>query len=63
MPIYEYRCECGHQYETIRTVENRDKQLDCTQCGLPMQRLVSRTSFALKGQGWERDGYFREKKK
>jgi len=31
--------------------------LTCEKCGQPVQKLVSNTSFSLKGGGWYQDGY------
>ncbi len=53
MPIYEYQCQaCGHQLEHFQKVS--DKALKkCPECGKQrLQKLVSSTSFQLKGQGW-----------
>lgn len=53
MPIYEYQCKtCGHQLEAFQKF--KDKPLsDCPQCGKPhLQKLISATSFQLKGGGW-----------
>ena len=52
MPIYEYRCEaCGHEVELIQSAAGGGKP-QCDECGGPMKRLISATSFILKGEGW-----------
>lgn len=53
MPIYEYRCHvCGHQFEEIQKVSDNPLKT-CPRCGEPEARkLVSKTSFQLKGSGW-----------
>lgn len=35
MPIYEYYCECGHEFEEMLSVSNRDKPTEdaCPKCG------------------------------
>ena len=58
MPWYEYRCnDCGHEL----TAEQRISEaplLACPQCGVDaLERLISNTSFALRGGGWYADGY------
>ncbi len=56
MPIYEYDCpKCG----TFEVMQNmNDPALTSHQeCGEPVKRKVSRSSFALKGHGWHADGY------
>lgn len=54
MPIYEYRCTDCHQLfeEWCRHIENANVPHFCPICKGSAQRLVSNTSFALKGGGW-----------
>ena len=64
MPIYEYRCQkCGHDLEVMQKV-NDPAPDSCPKCGAvqAMERLVSRTSFQLKGGGWYSDLYGSAKK-
>ena len=58
MPIYEYRCKaCGAEMD-IRQKFADDPLTDCPECGASeLERLVSTSSFALKGSGWYADGY------
>lgn len=58
MPIYEYACRaCGHEME-IRQKFSDAPLTDCPACGTAaLERLVSASSFALKGSGWYADGY------
>lgn len=52
MPIYEYRCqECQQVFEQWQKDFN-DQDKTCPVCGGPSQRLISNTSFVLKGSGW-----------
>ena len=61
MPHYAYLCKEGHEFEVEQKIT--DEPLDkCKECGAPLQRLISKSSFVLKGKGWERDGYSHEKK-
>lgn len=57
MPIYEYRCTaCGGVFEKIQRFS--DPPLDsCEVCRGPVEKLVSRTAFLLKGGGWYATGY------
>ena len=61
MPVYEYKCqECGSTETVKLSVSERDNSAPrCTHRGVghPMKRMVSRTNFALKGEGWYKDGY------
>jgi len=53
MPIYEYKCQnCGHGFEQLQKVT--DKLLHtCPECGKKqLIKLISNTSFQLKGTGW-----------
>lgn len=64
MPIYEYRCQkCGHELEVMQKVSDPAPD-PCPQCGAAqaLERLMSRTSFQLKGGGWYSDLYASTKK-
>ncbi len=56
MPIYEYQCrKCG-TFEHSQSI--KDKPLSkCPQCRSAVTKLVSASSFHLKGGGWYPDGY------
>lgn len=52
MPIYEYEClECGKNHEVIQRFSD-DPLSTCPDCGGRMKKLISNTSFVLKGSGW-----------
>jgi putative FmdB family regulatory protein len=58
MPLYEYGCDaCG------KTLEIQQKLADaplvtCPECGKnALRKIISATSFVLKGGGWYKDGY------
>lgn len=57
MPIYEYRCEsCGHQFEKMLKI-GADAP-PCPACAAAdVRKLVSASSFVLKGSGWYKDHY------
>ena len=52
MPIYEYECpKCGRIVEVIQKFS--DKPLTkCKHCSGKLHKLVSQSSFHLKGTGW-----------
>jgi putative FmdB family regulatory protein len=51
MPIYEYACpDCGHTFEELMRVSDPDPA--CARCGGAVKKLMSNTSFQLKGSGW-----------
>ncbi len=58
MPVYEYRCnDCGREFEYQQRMSEPDKT-GCEACGKEtLERLISRTAFALKGSGWYKDLY------
>lgn len=60
MPIYEYRCkQCGTQFEKMRRVSD-DSPVLCSACnGADTEKLLSKTSFVLKGSGWYVTDYAR----
>jgi putative FmdB family regulatory protein len=57
MPIYEYECAgCGKLHEIIQKIS--DKPLvKCPQCSGKLQKLISQSSFHLKGSGWYATDY------
>jgi putative FmdB family regulatory protein len=58
MPIYEYRCEkCGEFEHTQRITEPALQR--CPKCKRKVRRLISNTSFQLKGSGWYVTDYAR----
>ncbi|HYD47764.1 MAG TPA: zinc ribbon domain-containing protein [Terriglobales bacterium] len=51
MPIYEYDCpQCGH-FELIRKFSDPPLK-KCPTCKKAVKKLMSNTSFQLKGSGW-----------
>lgn len=52
MPIYEYECmNCGKYCEIIQKF-NDEPLKTCPECGGHMHKLISQSSFVLKGSGW-----------
>lgn len=53
MPIYEYKCQkCSHSFEQLQKVTDKPL-LTCPECRKKyLVKLVSNTSFQLKGTGW-----------
>lgn len=53
MPIYEYQCGiCGHQLEAFQNFSEAPLT-ECPECHKPaLSKLISATSFQLKGTGW-----------
>ena len=52
MPIYESQCEsCSRRFEVMQRMTEPLLAI-CEQCGGHVRRLISQTSFVLKGSGW-----------
>ncbi len=52
MPIYEYYCpDCQHLFEEWQK-DFTEREMNCPICGTKAKRLISNTSFILKGSGW-----------
>ncbi len=58
MPTYDYGCKaCGHEFEKEQRISDKPVK-KCPSCGkLQAKRLISKTSFVLKGGGWYSDLY------
>jgi putative FmdB family regulatory protein len=57
MPIYEYECtQCGRVEEIFQKFS--DKPLTkCKKCSGKLHKLISQSSFHLKGTGWYATDY------
>jgi putative FmdB family regulatory protein len=62
MPTYEYQCNaCGHEFERVQRITDA-KVKTCPKCKKrKVERLISQTSFVLKGGGWYNDLYASKK--
>lgn len=64
MPIYEYACKsCGKTIDVLQKVSDPTPET-CSECGAKdsLSKVVSRSSFVLKGGGWYSDLYSSTKK-
>jgi putative FmdB family regulatory protein len=63
MPIYEYECvKCGEIEEAIQKFS--DKPLtNCRHCRGKLHKLVSQSTFHLKGTGWYVTDYANKSRK
>lgn len=58
MPIYEYACpSCGRTFEELCLGSSDTQEKPCPSCGVLSSRVVSNTSFILKGGGWFASSY------
>src|ERR1051326_8145402 len=51
MPIYEYRCEDCGTFEATQRITDKPLRR-CPTCKGKVTKLISTTSFQLKGSGW-----------
>ena len=51
MPIYEYRCSKGHEYERAEGFDAPTEQR-CLKCGGSSRRLISLPAVIFKGSGF-----------
>lgn len=57
VPIYEYQCtNCGRTVEEMQRITDKPLQT-CPSCKGKLRRLISLTSFQLKGTGWYATDY------
>jgi putative FmdB family regulatory protein len=52
MPFYEYECtKCGNLSEVFQKVSDPPLK-KCSECNGKMRKLISQSTFHLKGSGW-----------
>jgi putative FmdB family regulatory protein len=52
MPLYEYKCkDCDKTFEVLQRF-NEEPLTECLHCRGNIQKLISTSSFQLKGSGW-----------
>lgn len=62
MPIYEYKCtKCGKEFEVIQKFSDKPVK-KCPDCSGKVEKLISQSSFVLKGTGWYQTDYAGKKK-
>lgn len=61
MPVYEYKCEKGHQFEVIQRMAE-DALTKCEECGAPAERILFAPSIHFKGKGFYNTDYGTKKR-
>ncbi len=52
MPTYEYKCKrCGKEFEINQSITEAPLER-CKECRGVLKRLISQSTFILKGDGW-----------
>lgn len=56
MPIYEYKCQnCGREVEVFCKLYDEPEY--CDACNGLLEKLISNSTFNLKGSGWYATDY------
>jgi putative FmdB family regulatory protein len=61
MPIYEYRCEKGHNFEVLQRMSD-EPITECEKCGAPVQRVFHPVAVHFKGSGFYNTDYGKQKR-
>ncbi|MCE3266153.1 MAG: putative regulatory protein FmdB [Solirubrobacterales bacterium] len=56
MPIYEYRCLNGHDFEVFQSMSD-DPVSACEECGAPVERVFHPVAVHFKGSGFYNTDY------
>ncbi len=59
MPIYEYRCINGHEFEVFQAMSD-EPVLACQVCGAPVERIFRPVAVHFKGSGFYTTDYARK---
>jgi putative FmdB family regulatory protein len=59
MPIYEYRCQNGHQFEVFQAISDEPVSA-CRECGAPVERVFHPVAVHFKGSGFYTTDYARK---
>jgi putative FmdB family regulatory protein len=52
MPVYEYQCnKCGHIEEVFQKISEPPMEA-CPRCNGKLKKIISQSTFHLKGSGW-----------
>lgn len=57
MPVYEYECPQCNKVLEVQQKMTDEPLATCPECGGGVKKLISMSSFQLKGGGWYADGY------
>jgi putative FmdB family regulatory protein len=60
VPIYEYQCtKCGEIFEAFQKITDEPLS-QCKFCQAKVEKLISHSTFQLKGSGWYLTDYSRK---
>jgi putative FmdB family regulatory protein len=58
MPIYDYRCPNGHEFEVFQSM-SESPVARCRECGAPVERVFHPVAVHFKGKGFYTTDYAR----
>jgi putative FmdB family regulatory protein len=61
MPIYEYRCDNGHNFEVMQRMTD-DPVASCQTCEAPVRRVFHPVAVHFKGSGFYNTDYGKAKR-
>lgn len=56
MPIYEYRCDDGHEVEVMQSITEEPLE-KCPECGATTRRVLHSPAIHFKGSGFHNTDY------
>ena len=56
MPIYEYRCDKGHEVEVMQSITEEPLE-ECPECGATTRRVLHSPAIHFKGSGFHNTDY------
>jgi len=56
MPIYEYRCDEGHEVDVMQSITEPPLE-KCPECGAPTRRVLHSPAIHFKGSGFHNTDY------
>jgi putative FmdB family regulatory protein len=62
VPIYEYRCANGHEFEVFQKMTD-EPVATCERCGAPVERVFHPVAVHFKGSGFYTTDYASKAKK
>jgi putative FmdB family regulatory protein len=64
MPLYEFRCPSGHDFEKFyRSIGSAPPEEKCPECGITAERRMSAAGLVFKGSGFYITDYGKDGKK
>ena len=64
MPLYEFRCSSGHEFEKFyRSIGAAPPEEKCPECGIKAERRISAAGLVFKGSGFYITDYGKDGKK